>query len=312
LDAVKGLVCFHTLYYYDRSEIYGAISCCPDRTTLTAVIHRHKGDGGSLYDGEHLWERLRDSGEIRQWNASTNEAYTHRPTDKWFEYTSCVVSRGHTARVNDRGVEARVGATALAWTTNMLNADTHVLVIAECPHVAAMSDPNGQAPADFTSDPPEPSVDMDTCSKVASTKLWDVNGVKIPVPPNCLDMLEILYAIPRPAHTSGVRKTYDMRCALKCRNAPFVTKEGAQRLTAVQFEQLRDIAYWLNYANKHQQTRLLNEHHAGAVMQSRSGTLAVRAATVVTTAASAFARGGSYRNVLGSVLEATATEINHL
>jgi len=311
LESVEGVVSFHSVYYYDRREISAVLQLCPE-ATFTAVLHRHCGDSGELYGGEHLWERVRETQEIVQTNTHTGEKYVHPCTEKWFNYTSCVVSQGHVAVVHESGSEANVGGQALAWTTNMLNPDTFILVIVACPVIVAKSDLGGEYYHGMELERERPTVVLTPCSEVARHSYWRVNTVSVPVPIGCTKMLEVLYSIPREADTPKVRRTFDLRCALKKKDPEFVKPDGSPRLSPSEFENLREIAYWLNYKERYELTSCVRTQHVSAIISSKERSVASSMMKAGVQGLANVVRNGGLRNAAAGMLDCVSGELGNI
>jgi len=135
LSEIDGVLSLHTLYYYDFGEIARLMSCLRDGAGMHCMLHRHKGDRGSLNMGEQTWDRVYDNNHpwIHQVNSMTGERYSHKPMDAWFEHGSWTVQQDEWQQV---------GYNGLAWTRNMLSHECYYLLIMSCSHHVARASDN--------------------------------------------------------------------------------------------------------------------------------------------------------------------------
>jgi hypothetical protein len=104
----------HTLYYLSDSQIASLLR--PTGSRMIALVHRHMGQQGTLFDGEASFGKI--SGCVEQVNKLTGERYVHRDLSWLWDSTSKVV---------------RTDAGAFVWTFHMVSPETWIIELTGCP-----------------------------------------------------------------------------------------------------------------------------------------------------------------------------------
>jgi hypothetical protein len=104
----------HTLYYLSDAQIAGLLR--PTGSRILALVHRHMGQQGTLFDGEASFGKI--SGCVEQVNKLTGERYVHRDLSWLWDSTSKVV---------------RTDAGAFVWTFHMVSPETWIIELTGCP-----------------------------------------------------------------------------------------------------------------------------------------------------------------------------------
>jgi len=104
----------HTLYYLSDFDIASLLR--PTGSRMLALVHRHMGNQGTLFDGECSFGKI--SGCVEQVNKLTGERYVHRDLSWLWDSTSKVV---------------RTEAGAFVWTFHMVSPETWIIELTGCP-----------------------------------------------------------------------------------------------------------------------------------------------------------------------------------
>lgn len=109
-------LCNHTFYYLSDEQI--ATMLRPKGSRMLAIVLRHSGDNGDMFNGEMTFSRER--GMVEQVNRHTGERYTHR--DVSFLWTS-------------KEKVVRTGVGSYAWTFHMVSDTTWIVRLTGVPNV---------------------------------------------------------------------------------------------------------------------------------------------------------------------------------
>lgn len=105
---------FHTLYYLSDYQIASLLR--PQGSRICALVHRHIGIQGSLFNGECTYGKKGDT--VEQVNKLTGERYVHRDLSWLWDSGTKVV---HTQ------------AGSFVWTFHMVTAETWIVVLTGTP-----------------------------------------------------------------------------------------------------------------------------------------------------------------------------------
>jgi len=104
----------HTLYYLSDAQIAGLLR--PTGSRMLALVHRHLGEQGSLFDGEATFGKI--GGCVEQVNRLTGERYVHRDLSWLWDSQTKVI---------------RTDAGAFVWTFHMVSPETWIIELTGCP-----------------------------------------------------------------------------------------------------------------------------------------------------------------------------------
>lgn len=104
----------HTLYYLKDEEIAGLLQ--PEGSRMVAIVHRHEGQQGTLFNGECSYGKVGLA--VEQVNKLTGERYVHRDMSYLWTSSSKVV---HTT------------AGSYVWTFHMVTKETWIVVLTGTP-----------------------------------------------------------------------------------------------------------------------------------------------------------------------------------
>jgi len=105
---------FHTLYYLSDYQIASLLR--PQGSRICALVHRHMGDQGTLFNGECSFGKIGDT--VEQINSLTGERYIHRDLSWLWDSNTKVV---HTQ------------AGSFVWTFHMVTKETWIVVLTGTP-----------------------------------------------------------------------------------------------------------------------------------------------------------------------------------
>jgi hypothetical protein len=131
------VVSFHTLYYYDMSEVAKLLSVKPGMT-MTATMHRFDKQKGYINGGEQHYEKITKSGQptnITQTNVDTTVRYNHKDNSAWFDHTSWTPTHDNLEAAADNTT-----LNSLVWDINKSSEDTYVFTITAVPPKAVYLD----------------------------------------------------------------------------------------------------------------------------------------------------------------------------
>lgn len=106
--------CRNTLYYLSDFQIASLLR--PTGSRMLAVVHRHMGQQGRMFDGEMTFGKIQDT--VEQVNSLTGERYVHRDLSWLWDSKTKVV---------------RTEAGAFVWTFHMVSPETWIIELTGCP-----------------------------------------------------------------------------------------------------------------------------------------------------------------------------------
>jgi hypothetical protein len=131
LKETQAIVSTHSGYYYMMPEIVSLLQGCKEKATMTLIMHRFKGESGTINSGELSWKR--NGGSIEQVNVSTGETYRHPDNAQWFERDAWCAADPTDPKFN--ASKGELGS--LAWTKTEVTPGTYRLLVTLCSHNAA-------------------------------------------------------------------------------------------------------------------------------------------------------------------------------
>jgi hypothetical protein len=284
-DQIIGVVAYHTMYYYDFSEIWHTLNVCSN-SLFYGVMHRHKEMKGSFYNGEHVWDTVPQLGGrsnfIEQTNVRTGQKYCHPSNERWFLSTSTLWG------INED--DANLGR-ALTWDTNMLNAETYFFTVAHCPTNIARCDPGGEAAKEIFPEYVDPSAVALTTAEICRFSTVDLNGVRIKVPRQHGDLIEAFRRKPRGDYTDQAFRSFQQKCLIHARDVKVLSTDLDNAIL---------IAYWCDYSANSRIRRDLIKAHSGEIASSHSGSLVHKAVVVATEVVALAIEGKGPRGALAA------------